>query len=850
MVPPGPSLEKNNFICQVDLDFGYDLFDEHESGISLSSEATKCLFEATQTLKDLPTCTVLLEGHCPGSPAENDDIRQSVGEEAADLCKSQLQLGGVQNEIVCTGLGSLHGLGMCVRILAMPAAAPPDFPKSAEERGSVAHSMSTKTLAERLRGDGDRGSREDLQETSGLSHQWSGLLKGAGQPAEATSSAEGVFGTMDGDIPDAKSLSVDQQVVMLETLVLKMFPKGITFDANRAEIQESARPAIQRLASILRTFPDIGVQCAGHADGQPAENNLIKRSISQNRARSIETLMRAEGVTNGVACAGFGSALGRGNTVRLHVLPPGEAEAEDAQWRIFFHNTDGLSTEQERASLDQLLKEAVEGGGLTFEPNHANIQQQSLATARRLAHVLKAFPNWAIRCEGHAKGQPAEDNAAKQQLSAARAQALRSAVHQYGAANNIVCAGHGCSKGLGMCVKMCGADPERDIDIPSLDGLSQAERAQLLDKLLAQALEAGIDFLPNRYDIPTPARGLIRAVARVMKAFPGEIVRCESHAKGRPTDNNEAKRRLSQTRAEALRGAVRLEGAENSIICVGMGSTEGLGMQVKMFSVDREALKGPEIDIPDTSNLSPAEQEALVNSLLAKALENNIDFEPNVYVLPASAAGSVQSLATVLNAFPSMPILCEGHTKGQPSDNNTVRVKLSHLRAEALKAALREVGVENVMDCHGHGSEQGLGMCVKMCVADPDVVHKLKVDIPSAEGLSTEQQQEALNTTVAQVLEKRKISFEPNSADIQSLCFDTISQIADILRAFPSFKLQCEGHAKGRPADNNTAKMRLSGMRAESVSVALKEKGVVNEFQCAGHGCAQGLGICVRIFVA
>merc|ERR1712154_154454 len=103
-------------------------------------------------------------------------------------------------------------------------------------------------------------------------------------------------------------------------------------------------------------------------------------------------------------------------------------------------------------------------------------------------------------------------------------------------------------------------------------------------------------------------------------------------------------------------------------------------------------------------------------------------------------------------AFPAMPIHCEGHAKGQPADNNLARVKLSHMRAEGLKAALRDDGVTNAIECVGRGSEQGLGMCVRMTVMDPDAMRQHLVEIPKTEGMTIEEQKKALNDSLAKIL--------------------------------------------------------------------------------------------------
>merc|ERR1712183_297584 len=111
---------------------------------------------------------------------------------------------------------------------------------------------------------------------------------------------------------------------------------------------------------------------------------------------------------------------------------------------------------------------------------------------------------------------------------------------------------------------------------------------------------------------------------------------------------------------------------------------------------------------------SLTELAALLNDLLTKALKNTISFDPNSAHLHVSAMDTVEAIAHILMAFPDFPIRCEGHTKGKVTDNSDARVRLSQVRAEAVRAALVERGALNEIDCIGLGSSQGIGMCVKM----------------------------------------------------------------------------------------------------------------------------------------
>eukprot|EP00443_Scrippsiella_acuminata_P096588 CAMPEP_0115591650 /NCGR_PEP_ID=MMETSP0272-20121206/10385_1 /TAXON_ID=71861 /ORGANISM="Scrippsiella trochoidea, Strain CCMP3099" /LENGTH=946 /DNA_ID=CAMNT_0003026875 /DNA_START=73 /DNA_END=2909 /DNA_ORIENTATION=- len=883
---------KRKVISEVALEYGLDLFEQHDSGIALAREGLDDLQKAVDALRAFPsTWTVLLEGHCPGLPEENNEIRESVGEEAADLCKEQLQLSGVTHAIVCAGLGSRDGLGMRVRMSLVepekppsPVVAPrdmsPDPPhadvvtevdevkpeeEQQEEKRKEEHreklvdpvpdfdpEVVPAAMDPAQPQDEDRAKDEPPDKPVELAkresqEKWNVLLDSVAQPAEKKE-AQVDAEVDDLPIPDTSKMSPGEQLAALEELLLRALPPtGINFDANHADIMEKNKHMIHRLSVVLQAFPDLGIQCAGHAKGRPGDNNLAKRALSQDRARSVQDALRAEGVENGIVCIGFGSALGRGNCVRVHALAAGEAESEDAELRILGWNTGSLSPEQERASLNQLLKEALETG--SFEPNKANIRPEAALVVRRTAWVLKAFPNWAIRCEGHAKGQPPDDNEAKHHLSQVRAESFRAAVEAQGVTNSISCFGLGCSQGMGMKVLMFAADQERDIEIPDTSGWSEEQRRAELTRLLAMALERGVDFEPNKHDIPPSALGVIRSVAQILKAFPDAVVRCEGHAKGKPQDNNDAKRRLSQARAEAVRAAVRLEGVKNNIMCIGEGSSQGRGTVVRMVAMSPEELKAQDILIPDATGMSNEEKESLVNSLLEKALNTNIDFEPNSHAVPMSAMQAARNVALILKAFPSFLIRCEGHAKGQPQENNSAKTKLSHLRAEAFKAAVRSEGAPAEIRCKGRGSELGLGVRVRMFVLDPSEAARDFIEIPTTDGLSKEARATVLNECLAKALTKG-ITFEPNSIEIEATVSETILDISRVLKSFSEVAVRIEGHTKGKPADNNGAKMRLSQARAEAVKTALEKAGVQNQMHCYGQGCSHGLGMCVRMIAA
>merc|ERR1712113_1056792 len=112
-----------------------------------------------------------------------------------------------------------------------------------------------------------------------------------------------------------------------------------------------------------------------------------------------------------------------------------------------------------------------------------------------------------------------------------------------------------------------------------------------------------------------------------------------------------------------------------------------------MYLMDVAELQNDKIPIPNTIGMPNEEQELVLNQLLARALEEKIAFEPNSAIIQATAMGTIGTIANILRAFPEFPIRCEGHAKGRVADNNEAKVRLSQARAEAVRSALRQVGV-------------------------------------------------------------------------------------------------------------------------------------------------------------
>merc|ERR1719163_1139149 len=118
-----------------------------------------------------------------------------------------------------------------------------------------------------------------------------------------------------------------------------------------------------------------------------------------------------------------------------------------------------------------------------------------------------------------------------------------------------------------------------DFPVPDTSNLSIEEKRKILDELLDKVLETNIAFEPNKAEIHRRGHKTVRQIANVLAAFPSFALKCVGHSKGRPADNNEAKRQLAQARAEAVKEMLSAEGVQNEILCSSYGSALGLGMR-------------------------------------------------------------------------------------------------------------------------------------------------------------------------------------------------------------------------------------------------------------------------------
>jgi outer membrane protein OmpA-like peptidoglycan-associated protein len=107
----------------------------------------------------------------------------------------------------------------------------------------------------------------------------------------------------------------------------------VLFDFDSANLKPGAREKVTRVASILKSHPDLKIEVEGHTDSVGSDGYNLR--LSERRAESVRTSMVQQGVNRDVVgTAGFGeskpvatngTAVGRQQNRRVEIVVSGES---------------------------------------------------------------------------------------------------------------------------------------------------------------------------------------------------------------------------------------------------------------------------------------------------------------------------------------------------------------------------------------------------------------------------------------------------------------------------------------------------------------------------------------------
>ena len=111
---------------------------------------------------------------------------------------------------------------------------------------------------------------------------------------------------------EAATVRREQEIVQgarqqtVEVLTVS-FKSDYLFATDSATLMPGAQPELQRVADVLRQYPETNIQIAGHTDSQG--NEVYNQQLSERRAQAVRTALVGMGVDpSRVTTIGYGES--------------------------------------------------------------------------------------------------------------------------------------------------------------------------------------------------------------------------------------------------------------------------------------------------------------------------------------------------------------------------------------------------------------------------------------------------------------------------------------------------------------------------------------------------------------
>ncbi|MBP1748217.1 MAG: outer membrane protein OmpA/peptidoglycan-associated protein, partial [Deltaproteobacteria bacterium] len=181
---------------------------------------------------------------------------------------------------------------------------------------------------------------------------------------------------------EAATVRREQEIVQgarqqtVEVLTVS-FKSDYLFATDSATLMPGAQPELQRVADVLRQYPETNIQIAGHTDSQG--NEVYNQQLSERRAQAVRTALVGMGVDpSRVTTIGYGesrpivgndTASGRQQNRRVEVRvvlrdPPRDRLLFRAFVLIFGHGPAGAQKRAVAAEVKFILRSQVFFSGI------------------------------------------------------------------------------------------------------------------------------------------------------------------------------------------------------------------------------------------------------------------------------------------------------------------------------------------------------------------------------------------------------------------------------------------------------------------------------------------------------
>jgi outer membrane protein OmpA-like peptidoglycan-associated protein len=147
------------------------------------------------------------------------------------------------------------------------------------------------------------------------------ILPVSGKVTEIKGLASAVAGKVAGLEAALKDLSakVTEQEIRIELAA------DVLFDFDKANLRPEAGPALEKVAAVLKSYPNATTTIEGHTDS--VGNETYNQGLSERRAVSVKSWLSAHGIGNPMTTRGWGKRKG----VAPNTKPDGSDNPEGRQ---------------------------------------------------------------------------------------------------------------------------------------------------------------------------------------------------------------------------------------------------------------------------------------------------------------------------------------------------------------------------------------------------------------------------------------------------------------------------------------------------------------------------------------
>ena len=369
------------------------------------------------------------------------------------------------------------------------------------------------------------------------------------------------------------------------------------------------------------------------------------------------------------------------------------------------------------------------------------------------------------------------------------------------------------------------------------------------DQINAILAAGSIQFDAGSADIAPESRGVIAAIADVLRGCPGADFEIGGHTDSHGSaDSNQA---LSDARAQAVLAALRSEdlplvgltargfGASDPVADNDSVAGRARNRRIEFTLVAPEGAKtfDPEVQSGDASAETDATPSAdtgtaCADEIRAALASGSIQFAAGSTTIAPESEEVVRTIRETLETCPGARFEIGGYTDSRGSDSGNLR--LSQERAEAVLAAL---GNENLptdaLVAKGYGEADPIAdnATAEGRAQNRRIEFKLLEPAPEpASNFEGDKAPESVDTDatcsrrIAGMVSSDSIQFAAGSATIAPESQATVAAIADALRDCPEIAMEIGGHTDSEGSESGN--LRLSQERAEAVLAALRSEGL------------------------